>query len=56
MASGKKARENGADRERKLKAVATILDGFGVLDDMEYEEQHRLLNAILAVFFDDAQT
>ena len=54
--SGKKAREDGADRERKLKAVATILDGFGVLEDMEYEEQHRLLNAILAVFFDDAQT
>jgi hypothetical protein len=54
--AGKKARQGAADRERKLKAVATILDGFGLLDDMAYEEQHRLLNAILAVFFDDAQT
>jgi hypothetical protein len=54
--AGKKARQAAAERERKLKAVATILDGFGLLDDMAYEEQHRLLNAILAVFFDDAQT
>jgi hypothetical protein len=54
--AGKKARQGAAERERKLKAVATILDGFGVLDDMAYEDQHRLLNAILAVFFDDAQS
>lgn len=53
---GKKARQLTAERERKLKAVATILDGFGLLDDMPYEDQHRLLNAILAVFFDDAQS
>ncbi len=54
--AGKKARQNAAERERKLKAVATILDGFGVLEDIAYDEQHKLLNAILAVFFDDAQT
>lgn len=53
---GKNAPKEAAERELKLRAVATILDGFGVLDDMPYEEQHRLLNAILAVFFDDAQS
>lgn len=40
-------------REQKLRAVATILDGFGVFDAMTYDDQHRLLNAVLAVFFDD---
>lgn len=54
--AGKNAQRAAADREMKLKAVATILDGFGVFDDMSYEDQHRLLNAILAVFFDDAQS
>lgn len=54
--AGKNAPKDAAERELKLGAVATILDGFGVLDSMPYEEQHRLLNAILAVFFDDAQT
>lgn len=53
---GKKAKIGAAERETKLRAVATILDGYGVFDDMDYEEQHRLLNAILAVFFADAQT
>ncbi|WP_224548389.1 ATP-binding protein [Mesorhizobium sp. CA16] len=53
--NGKNAPRDAADREMKLKAVATILDGFGLFEDMSYEEQHRLLNAILAVFFDDAQ-
>lgn len=51
----KKAGDEAQRREAKLKAVATILDGFGVFEDMPYEEQHRLLNSILAVFFDDAQ-
>ncbi|MEI4507445.1 ATP-binding protein [Sphingopyxis sp. CCNWLW253] len=50
-----KARE-ATEREQKLKAIATILDGFGVFDTMEYDDQHRLMNAILAVFFDDGQT
>lgn len=54
--AGKNAAKEKDERERKVAAVATILDGFGVLDDMPYEEQHRLLNAILAVFFDDAQS
>jgi hypothetical protein len=35
--------------------MVTILDGFGVLDDMPFDDQHRLLNAVLAVFFDDAR-
>ena len=53
--AGKSARAEAAQREAKLKAVATILDGFGLLDEMPYDDQHRLLNAILAVFFEDAQ-
>ncbi|GGE53112.1 ATP-binding protein [Agaricicola taiwanensis] len=43
------------EREQKLKAIATILDGFGIFDNMAYEDQHRLMNAILAVFFDDGK-
>jgi hypothetical protein len=54
--AGKHAVKDAAERELKLRAVATILDGFGVLDNMPYEDQHRLLNAILAIFFDDAQS
>lgn len=53
---GKNAPKDAAERELKLAAVATILDGFGVLDNMPYEDQHRLVNAVLAVFFDDAQS
>lgn len=53
---GRHATRDTTMRETKLKAVATILDGYGVLSDMPYEDQHTLLNAILAVFFDDAQT
>lgn len=50
---GKGRSRDIADREQKLRAVATILDGFGVFDEMPYEEQHRLLDAILAVFLDE---
>ena len=50
---GKTAVRDAPEREQKLKALATILDGFGVFDDMPYEDQHRLMNAILAVFFGD---
>jgi hypothetical protein len=52
---GRSATQSWAEREQKLKAVATILDGFGVFDEMSYEDQHRLLNAISAVFFDEGQ-
>lgn len=53
---GRHASRETSRRETKLKAVATILDGFGVFNEMPYEDQHKLLNAILAVFFDDAQS
>lgn len=53
--AGKAGGKNGAEREQKLKVIATILDGFGVFDEMSYEDQHRLMNALLAVFFDDGQ-
>ncbi|MEH3116634.1 MAG: ATP-binding protein [Methylorubrum populi] len=53
--AGKNAAKETVEREQKLRAVATILDGFGVLGDMPYDEQHRLLDAILTVFFNDAQ-
>jgi hypothetical protein len=52
---GKGRSRDVADREQKLRAVATILDGFGVFDEMPYEEQHRLLDAIVAVFLDEGQ-
>jgi hypothetical protein len=55
-ATGRSARREAAERERKLQAVATILDGYGILEDMEYEDQHRLLSAILMVFFDDGRS
>jgi hypothetical protein len=44
-----------AEREQKLRVLATILDGFGVFDEMNYDKQHRLMNAILAVFFEDGK-
>lgn len=52
---GKNAKTDMEDRESKVKAIATILDGFGVLEEMDYDRQHTLLNAILSVFFGDAQ-
>jgi len=54
--SGKNAANQTKLREQQVKAIATILDGFGVLDRMDYEEQHRLLNAILTVFFMESQS
>jgi hypothetical protein len=54
--SGKTARADAARREQMLKAIATVLDGFGLLNDMPYGQQHDLLNALLAIYFDDAQT
>jgi hypothetical protein len=53
--AGKAKSVGASEREQKLKALATILDGFGVFDEMTYENQHRLMNAILAVFFEDGK-
>ncbi len=55
-APGKGARADAVHREQILKAIATVLDGFGLLEDMPYSQQHELLNALLAIYFDDAQT
>ena len=54
--AGKNSAQLGALRDQQIKAVATILDGFGVLDRMEFDEQHRLLDALLTVFYMDAKS
>ena len=36
--------------ETQIKAVAKILDAYGVFEDMPYEKQQRLLRDIVAVF------
>jgi hypothetical protein len=53
--AGRKRKQDQSDREQKIRAVATILDGFGILENMDYEDQHRLLDAILSVFYEDAR-
>lgn len=52
---GRQADLEAAEREAKLKALAVILDGYGVFDNMSFDNQHDLMNAILSVFFDDAR-
>lgn len=52
---GKTSRDDAEQRDRMLKAIATVLDGFNLLEGMAYAEQHRLLNALLAIYFEDAQ-
>jgi len=52
---GKGARNEAQRRNEMLKAIATVLDGYGLLEGMPYAEQHELLNALLAIYFDDAQ-
>lgn len=48
-------RQTGIDRTAILKALATVLDAYGALDNLSFTRQHELLNALLAVFFEDAQ-
>ena len=48
-------RQPGIDRVAILKGLATVLDAYGVLDNLSFARQHELLNALLAVFFEDAQ-
>lgn len=43
-------------RGRMLRAIVTVLDGHGLLEGMPYAEQHELLNALLAIYFEDAQS
>jgi hypothetical protein len=51
----KRARQQQAQREQIAKAIATVLDGFGLLSDMSYARQHELIGALIAVFYEDAQ-
>ncbi len=51
----RKAVDAKRHREQVTMALAAVLDGFGVLDDMPYDRQHQLISALLAVFFADAQ-
>lgn len=53
--SARNAKDEGERRVQITKALATVLDGFGLLQDMPYARQHELIGALLAVFFEDAQ-
>jgi hypothetical protein len=54
--AGKGARDEARRRDQMLKAIATVLDGYGLLETLSYDQQHELLNALLAIYFDDAQS
>lgn len=43
------------ERSEILKAMAKILEAYGVFEGMSFARQHSLLNALLAVYFEDAQ-
>lgn len=51
----KNARVEQEKREQIAKAIATVLDGFGLLSDMPYARQHELIAALIAVYYEDAQ-
>lgn len=55
-AAGKGARAEAARRADVLRAIATVLDAFGVLEDMPYARQHEFLDALLAIYFDSVPT
>jgi hypothetical protein len=42
-------------REQMTKAIATVLDGFGLLEGMSFTRQHELISALLALHFEEAQ-
>jgi len=44
------AKREEAKFEAQIKAVAKILDAYGVFDDMPWEKQQRLLREIVAIF------
>lgn len=54
-APARRARDEAARRAQIAKALATVLDGFGLLHEMPYVRQHALISALLAVYFEDAQ-
>lgn len=58
-AAPKGTARRGADelqkREQITKAIATVLDGFGLLEGISFARQHELISALLALHFEDAQ-
>lgn len=50
-----KLRGEKPQRDQITRAIATVLDGFGVLREMPFARQHELISALLAVYFEDAQ-
>jgi hypothetical protein len=53
--SSRKVDDEARRREQVTRAVAAVLDGFGVFEGMAYDRQHQLISALLAVYFPDAQ-
>jgi hypothetical protein len=51
----RRPRDEAEKRAQIAKALATVLDGFGLLQEMPYTRQHALIGALLAVYFEDAQ-
>lgn len=45
---------NREDRDAKAKALLTVLQAYGVLDDWTYEEQYALIQDILRIFYDSS--
>src|SRR5690606_11875276 len=43
-----------AERDAKAKALLRVLAAFGVLEELPYDEQEALVEAILKIFFDPA--
>lgn len=52
---GRKGADDLDKREQITKAIATVLDGFGLLEGMPFVRQHELISALLALHFEDAQ-
>ena len=44
-----------ASRTVKAEALLKVLDAFNILDDRPYDEQKRLLQAILEIFYEDSE-
>lgn len=53
LVRGKGAKERRVLHEDKLKALAQILDGYGLLDNLSYSKQQRLFKTIFRLFQED---
>ncbi|MET3395787.1 hypothetical protein ABIC33_006464 [Variovorax sp. 1140] len=52
--AGPVSTQERADRDAKTKALLRVLAAFDVLEDLAYDEQEALVEAILKIFFDPA--